>query len=143
MNDTVRRETKDDDLLRAFETATISTADFHHRQHVQVVWVMFSRWGEREGGERFIAAIRRLAAAHGADQLYHETITRAWLVLVGAAASAHPGAGASEEFLAAAPWLEDKTLLGRHYSPERLGSEEARTQFLEPDLEPLPVSIGV
>lgn len=143
MQDGVRMETKDDDLLRAFETATISAADFHHREHVRAAWAMISRWGADPGGERFIAAIRRLAAAHGANQLYHETVTRAWLRLVEAADRAHPGCRASEELLAAAPELADKTLLGRHYSAERLSSEEARARFVEPDLEPFPAGFGV
>lgn len=148
MSDAVREEGKreemtDDELLSAFETASISAADFHHRQHVRVVWVMISNRGAQEAGERFVAAIRRLAAAHGANQLYHETITRAWLCLIEAAARELPGCANSEGFLAAAPWLEDKSLLGRHYSAAKLGSEEARARFAEPDLEPLPAPFGV
>src|SRR5262245_21647754 len=34
--------------------------------------------------------------------------------------------------------LADTNLPFRHYSPERLWSDEARVKFIEPDLRPLP-----
>ncbi|MCA1658362.1 MAG: SET domain-containing protein-lysine N-methyltransferase, partial [Verrucomicrobiaceae bacterium] len=43
-----------------------------------------------------------------------------------------------DQFLETSARVLDKNIMETHYSPERLWSEEARRQFLEPDLEPIP-----
>ena len=69
---------------------------------------------------------------------YHETITIAFVTVI--ASRIKPG----EDFAAFRdrnPDLFDRTFpaLLKHYSPERLYSAAARLEFIEPDLEPLPV----
>jgi hypothetical protein len=47
---------------------------------------------------------------------------------------------AFDDLLAAEPHLLDKTLPYRHWSRERMGSEEARQQWVEPDVRLMPAS---
>ena len=132
----------DDALLEAFETATISAKDFHHREHVRVVWKLITTVGPDAARERFVAALIRLANAHGADQLYHETLTRAWVELIAEGAHRFPAASSSFEFLESCPELLDRSILGRHYSPELLASDSARKSWVEPDRLPIPLPIS-
>jgi hypothetical protein len=70
---------------------------------------------------------------------YHETLTVAWLrVIADALDVMSRPPGNSIEFCRQNQHLLDKTLLRRHYSSDRMLSDEAKRQFVEPDLEPLP-----
>lgn len=133
----------DDTLLAAFLTTTISAADFHHREHVRVVWKLITTVGPESARERFVEALVRLARAHGADQLYHETLTRAWVELIAEAVRFSPDAASSEDFLARHSELLDRSILHRFYSPDLLAGETARRQFISPDREPLTALFGV
>jgi hypothetical protein len=130
--------TDDDAFLAAFEGGTLPKEAFHHRDHVRVAWLCLRRDGPEAGAARFIAAIRSFAERHGLSSLYHETITRAWIRLVGAALHESPDADGFDAFLERHPGLANKQGLGAFYSPERLASEAARRDFLEPDRAPLP-----
>jgi hypothetical protein len=76
---------------------------------------------------------------HGALDKYHHTLTVVWMRLV-AAAKAIDGSRDFDGFLGAHPELLDKTTPQRFYSAARLGSQEARTTWLDPDVYPLPLS---
>ncbi len=123
-------------LLAGFEAGTLAPAQFGHRSHVRVAFLLVARDGpEALAGMR--AGLRRLNAAHGSpDTLtrgYHETVTVAFLRLIGPLA----GPGPSAAFCDCHPWLLEKPVLGRFYSPGRLWSAEAKRTFVEPDLRPL------
>jgi hypothetical protein len=62
---------------------------------------------------------------------YNETLTQFWLRAVGLHAEE-----TVDELMKTT--LADTNLPFRHYSPERLWSDEARAKFIEPDLRPLP-----
>ena len=77
-------------------------------------------------------AIRRFAAAAGASQKYHETITVLWMRLL-ADVKARGASGELADVLRAHPALADKELPLQYYSRERLFSDEARAAWVEPD----------
>lgn len=85
---------------------------------------------------RTIAAIRRVAA-HGAIEKYHETITRFWLRLVARHLREDSPAAAFDDFLSGSPGLLDTGLVRRRYRPETLAGEQARREWVEPDLKRL------
>jgi hypothetical protein len=124
----------DEQFLQAFEDGTLPKDDFTHAAHVRLAWICLRRDGFEAGSARVIRGIRAFAALHGATGLYHETVTRAWLALVAAADDRAPS---FEAFLAAAPQLRGRAL-DRHYAPETLASDDARSRFVAPDREPLP-----
>lgn len=121
------------EFLDAFETGGISTAEFHHRDHLRLAWVQVRRLGPQEASGAVSAGIRRFAAAHGLDRLYHETLTRFWVRIV-----AHAAEPTFEDTLRLHPLLLDKELPLRHWSREALFGDAARANWVEPDLAPLP-----
>ncbi|MFD7592303.1 hypothetical protein ACFV6D_04640 [Kitasatospora sp. NPDC059812] len=108
---------------------------FGHRQHVRLSWLAVRRHGSATALDLVGDGIRRTAAKAGAPQKFHVTMTRAWMELV-----AHHADAATdfEDFAARHPELLDKDLLARHYRPETLTSDQARTTWVEPDLVPFP-----
>ncbi|TME89625.1 MAG: hypothetical protein E6I43_00310 [Chloroflexi bacterium] len=129
----------DDHFLAAFTAGEIANQDFHHRDHLRLAWIQIRRIGLPRALEAVTAAIRQFAAGHGHGDRYHETMTRFWLLVVAMGISRHPTL-AFDELLAAEPHLLDKNLPYRHWSRERMGSEDARHRWLEPDLRLMPAS---
>ena len=129
----------DDHFLAAFTAGQIANQDFHHRDHLRLAWIQIRRLGLPHALEAVTAAIRQFAAGHGHGDRYHETMTRFWLLVVAMGISRHPTL-AFDELLAAEPHLLDKNLPYRHWSRERMGSEDARQRWLEPDLRLMPAS---
>jgi hypothetical protein len=128
---------KDQAFARAFENGDVTPAQFDHRAHVRVAWVYLHESATpREALERMRDGIRRFAAAAGASQKYHETITVLWMRLL-EAARARGASGELADVLVAHPELADKDLPLQYYSRERLFSDEARAAWIEPDRLPL------
>ena len=129
----------DEQFLEAFEAGQIANQDFHHRDHLRLAWIQIRRLGVERAADAVANGIRRFAAHHGHGNRYHETMTRFWVRVVGMAIELHP-ALAFDELLAMEPHLLDKNLPLRHWSRERMGSDEARQQWVEPDLRLMPAS---
>jgi hypothetical protein len=126
-------------FTRAFESGSVTPAEFNHVAHVRVAWVYLREEASVEGAlPRMRDAIRRFAAAAGASQKYHETITVLWMRVL-ADVRARGASGELADVLRAHPALADKDLPLRYYSRERLFSDEARTAWVEPDRQPLDV----
>ncbi|GIG58693.1 hypothetical protein Lfu02_30650 [Longispora fulva] len=111
---------------------------FGHRQHIHLAWLAVRRYGAGPAIALVSEGIERTARSAGAPQKYHATVTRAWIELV----SRHMDAGTDDfdSFLTRHDGLLDKSLLSRHYRSVTLASAEARSGWVEPDLEPLPPS---
>jgi hypothetical protein len=126
----------DPDFLRAFETATLPPGSFHHRDHVRAAWLCLRHAPTPvEGLERFVSGLRRFAAAAGKPELYHETITWAFLLLIRERMAV---AASDESFDAFAARNADlfqwkPSVLDRYYKKKTLASERARAVFLLPD----------
>ncbi|HWE08644.1 MAG TPA: hypothetical protein VG325_04790 [Solirubrobacteraceae bacterium] len=52
---------------------------FGHREHLELAWTYLRLHPTEEAERVMVAAIRHIARRHGAEEKYHETITRAWL----------------------------------------------------------------
>jgi hypothetical protein len=132
----------DEAFARAFESGSVTPAQFDHVAHVRVAWVYLRETESLEEAlSRMRGEIRRFAAAAGVPQKYHETITVLWMRLLEEVRFA----GASRELsdvLLEHPALADKDLPLRYYSRARLFSDEARAGWVEPDLRGLPVFRG-
>ena len=92
----------DDELVGAFETATLPPELFSHAAHVRVAWWYMRRHGLSGAADRFRDALRRFAAKLGAEHKYHETITVAYLLLIAERLGRSPDAP-WEAFAAAHP----------------------------------------
>ena len=128
----------DRSFLEDFESGRLPKEAFRHRDHVRLAFLCLRLGSEAEAAARVERGIRAFARRHGVEQLYHATITLAWLRLV-ADAVVRAGRPARFDVLAAAcPELLDKGLITRYYSAELLAGDRTKRQFVEPDLAPLP-----
>jgi hypothetical protein len=125
----------DETFLAAFEAGTLPPAGFKHPEHVRAAWLMLRRYGPAEALARYPAALRLLAAVAGKPDLYHETVTWAWLLLIHERMARQEGTS-WEAFRGANPDLfaSGGPLLRRYYREETLRSQLARRVFVLPDL---------
>jgi hypothetical protein len=124
----------DDELLKGFDTGSLPDDAFHHQEHVRVAWIYVRQHGLPDALGTFSTALRRFAAAKGKPQLYHTTITWAFLLLIGE--RLRRGLATSwAEFVQENPDLLSwkPSVLDRYYSPDRLWSALARETFVFPD----------
>ena len=128
----------DDDFVQAFLSGSLPNAQFHHRDHLRLTWLLVRRLGPAARSDAVASGIQRFAAHHGHAEKYHETMTRFWARLVAHLAVARPDLTDFDAFLAAFPHLLDKTLPYRHWRPETMSTATARAQWVEPDLLALP-----
>jgi hypothetical protein len=130
-----------DETDRSWLTAVRSghpPGSFGHREHLRLAWLALEDAGTVDDATREVCAcIRAVAATHGAPQKYNHTVTAAWVRIVDHLRTAR-GVRTFDELVDSTPWLFDKRLLLRHYSPQTLASEEARRHFVAPDLRPIP-----
>ena len=71
------------DELLALETGTLDPAMFRHCDHVRLGYEMLGRYPFGEAVTRFSRGLRLIAAKAGRPEVYHETITVAFLALIG------------------------------------------------------------
>jgi hypothetical protein len=123
----------DHEFLHAFESGSLSPAEFHHRDHLRLAFLEVRERGLEPATNAIASGIRGFAEAHGHLRLYHETLTRFWVRVV---------AHASEPTFAATlelhPMLLRKDLPLSHWRRETLFGEAAREAWIEPDLVALP-----
>lgn len=130
------------DLVARFLSAEVPASEWTHRAHVTVGTALVHQHGPEQALTIMREGILRLNRAHGTPETptrgYHETITRAYLVLIARLLSGLPAADLAHRVAAAVegPLGSREVLLG-YYSRDRLMSLEARQQWQPPDLRPL------
>jgi hypothetical protein len=133
----------DEQFIAQFEDCTLPAEGFHHREHVKIVWLYLRRYPLLETLTRFSESLKRFATSHGKPNLYHETITWAYALLINERMERSGRAESWEEFAARNADLFDwkNSVLNSYYREETLRSEQARKSFVFPDkLLPLPES---
>ena len=125
-------------LVNEFEACSFHPSEFKHQQHLAVVLWYVSNLPYEEASERMKRGIQRLAASYGKTG-YHETITEFWLRMV--RGFLPEGERAESTARLANQLIEkyaDKNLILDYYSAELLASPEAKVDWVEPDVKPLP-----
>lgn len=123
-----------EELIHRFESDTIPQDAFHHADHVRLAYAYLCGYPVIAALERFASALKRFAAAHGKTQLYHETITCAYVFLI-RERMARCDCKDWDEFARQNPDLLQWKggLLSRYYQEATLKSDLAREVFLLPD----------
>jgi hypothetical protein len=117
-----------------------SRGGFGHREHLELAWTYLRRYPTDEAAKVMVAAIRRIARLHEAEDKSHETITRAWLHFV-AVHVQRWGAESFDEFIDRNADLLDRKLIEHFYSRELILTESARAAWVDPDLRRLPALV--
>ena len=125
----------DASLVRLVEAGETPPDGFHHRDHVRVAWWYLHQHQLPEALVRFSATLRRFALANGKPDLYHETITTAYMLLINERLDQRGRELTWPEFEARNPDLLTwrPSVLDRYYRAETLSSDRARRTFVMPD----------
>ena len=129
-------------LVTGLVQGTLAAADWTHEAHLAVGTWHVAHLGREAALDRLQQLIPRLNLALGNvnddHHGYHETITVAFMRLVHDALRHTGPFVTSAAFCARHPELLEKSVLSRFYTKDRLRSPEAKREFVEPDLAPLP-----
>ncbi len=119
-------------FIYKLEQCQLAAAEFHHRDHLTAA--VFYLYGSdfETALDRMRATLLKFTAHHGIV-LYHETMTRFWMLQ-------------AQKFINRSKCLSDSVgrvhsalgesgLIYNFYSRERLNSAEAKTMWVEPDRE--------
>jgi hypothetical protein len=125
----------DQELMDQFDRGTLPNECFHHREHIRVAFLYLSRYPALEALQLFSKALQKFAAAHGKPQLYHETITWAFMFLIRERMARSETPPTWDEFSRnnADLLAWESRPLSRYYREETLASELARAVFIFPD----------
>jgi hypothetical protein len=132
-----------DDLVSRFQARTLPKSEWTHQAHLAVGTWHVHRLGPDQALLRLRSGIRLLNDRHGTPNTdssgYHETITRAYVMLLAAfiaGRDGQPEANCAQALLASP--LATRDALLTYYSKDLLMSVQARNEWVEPDRCPLP-----
>lgn len=121
--------------IREFESLRFDPASFDHEAHVCVAWRYLQDFELLDAIARYRSTLKRLTSKLGIPEKYHETIT--WFYMIAVAEGA-VGEARNDwpAFKAENPELFERnpSAIRRHYTNERLNSDNARELFLLPDV---------
>jgi hypothetical protein len=122
-------------LVDRLERCLLKKEEFHHRDHLTVAVVYLYASDLETAMDRMRGSLKHFAAHHGVTGLYHETLTRFWLLQVDQRLDRSECLSRSAR--AIHEQLSDKNLAFEYYSRERIDSKGARETWLKPDLKEL------
>jgi len=131
----IEQAATDEFLISEFEQGR-APGEFHHADHVRMAFAYVREFPMPEAIARFSAALKRFAALKGKPNLYHETITWAYLLLIGERLARAGKKLSWEEFSAENGdlLLWKPGIVEKYYRRETLASELARGTFVFPDV---------
>ena len=129
-------------LVQAVESCTLTPAEFGHHAHMTVAIWYLAHLPFEAAIASMRATIRRFATHHGHTQLYHETITMFWMLLLRHYLDTHPQLDLADATHHALVELGSMQPVYRHYSRELVFSDQARQEWVAPDLIPLPAGMS-
>jgi len=134
----------DTELLAQFESCTLPAERWHHAEHIRIAYLYLRQHEFPEALDRMRTSLKALNVAQAVpeslDRGYHETLTVAWLRLVHVILGEYGPGETADAFLEQHPELSQRKSLRLFYSRDRIMSSQAKAEFIEPDLAPLPVS---
>jgi N-formylglutamate deformylase len=122
-----------EELVRDFELNLLEPEYFHHQEHVKIAWWYLRNYTLLESLEKFSQGLKNFATRLGKGNLYHETITWAYMFLINE--RLHKQKSTSwEEFAKANNDLLDwqNNVLKGYYKESSLNSDLARRVFVLP-----------
>jgi hypothetical protein len=125
-----------EDLVARFSGCTLPKPERTHHAHLTVGLWHVRQYGADEALTRLRAGIRRLNDSHGtpnsATRGYHETITRAYVMLLTDFLASCPESLDEQVARLLQSPVAEKDYLLRFYSSEQLMSPEARAGWVAP-----------
>ncbi|PIQ47885.1 MAG: hypothetical protein COW03_13155 [Cytophagales bacterium CG12_big_fil_rev_8_21_14_0_65_40_12] len=127
----------DDQFEAQFRSLTFVPAHFSHEAHLRLAWIHIRKYGVDKAAENIAEQILAFANSLGESAIYNKTLTVAAVKAVNHF-YLRSKTGNFKEFIDEFPQLkhEFKQLIGSHYSLDIFNSEEAKAEYLQPDLIP-------
>lgn len=136
---TMTPSTDDIDFKDRFEAGKVLPADFHHRNHLRLVFVYLCESDTITANDRMRVSLKKFLKDNNVPSgKYHETLTYSWVQAVRHFMQKAGRAGSFEEFLSADERILNTEIMATHYRKETLFSGKARTEFVPPDIQPIP-----
>ena len=131
----IEDRTSDDEFITSFENCTLENRLFRHADHVRMAFLYLSRYPALQALERFSTSLARFAAANGKPDLYNETVTWAFMLLIRERMARGGQERSWPQFAANNPDLMSwkDSILNKYYRDETLNSELAKRTFVFPD----------
>jgi hypothetical protein len=136
---------EDAELLKQFQDLTLPFDQWTHRAHVKMAYVHLNKYPFDEALTHICDGIRRYNAHNNVPESetsgYNQTTTCAFFHLIAAVMHAYKSTHrvtTADEFCDMHPQLMSKHILRFFYSPQRRMHPQAKTEFIQPDLAPLP-----
>lgn len=131
--------TEDRAFRTQFESGTFPPTEFDHRAHLRLAYVYLTEADSDTAYQIMRKALQSFLEHNGVDpSKYHDTMTRAWIMAVHHFMEKTSSQDSADSFIGQNPEMVDSKIMMTHYSAEVLFSDEARAQFVEPDLDPIP-----
>lgn len=124
------------EVVRKFEGCEYSTSAFTHAHHLTVAAWYLTQSSQADALDHMRSSLLRFTEHHKVT-VYHETITRFWLVTTQMFLEKHPSDNLPALINELVRVHGDKNLLFQHYTRENVMSDLAKTQWVEPDVAPL------
>jgi hypothetical protein len=121
----------DQEFIAAYTAGQLEPAGFDHRAHLRAAFLLLRSRPFLEACIAMRDGLQALAGKLGKPDLYHETVTVAFMALV---AGRMPAESSDwDSFIAQHPALCERGLLDAYYSTALLASGAARKTFAMPD----------
>ncbi|MDW7691537.1 hypothetical protein R9C00_17680 [Flammeovirgaceae bacterium SG7u.111] len=130
-------ELSDREFEERLANCTIDPILFSHEAHLRLAWIHIRNYGIEKAIENICGQIQKFACFHGSKDKYNATVTVAAVRAVyHFMLKSH--ANTFQELVLEFPRLKNKfkDLLECHYSINIFLSEEAKNEYVEPDLQP-------
>ncbi len=120
-----------------FEQGTLPSKLFTHEAHLRLAWIHITKYGITKAILNLCTQIKDYARLLGHEEKYNQTLTVASIKAVNHFIQKSV-ATSFQELISEFPKLKYgfKSLLETHYGFDIIGSEKAKTTYLEPDLLP-------
>jgi hypothetical protein len=122
------------EVVEKFERCQFAVEEFTHARHLTVSCWYLCTMPREQALVRMRASLMRFIAHHG-KQGYHETITRFWMELLSDFLGQRaPAASLRNKTNDALEYFANKDVLFSYYNRDRVMSEVAKREWMEPDL---------
>lgn len=126
--------------FNAFQRCEIAVDEFNHKAHLKLAYILLVHYDVEEAYVKLKSYLLNFLKYNGVpENKFHETMTRAWLLAVKHFMHVSSVSENAEDFISNNDILSDKEIMFTHYSRDLMSTELARTSFIAPDLEPIPV----
>ncbi len=130
---------EDRSFRSAFEACVVRPPQFNHEAHVRLAYAYLAEYDVDSAVQMMRDALTNFLEYNRIPcSKFHETLTRAWVLAVRHFMNKSASISATD-FIAKNQELLDSKIMLTHYSASVLFSADARTSFVEPDLDPIPL----